>query len=73
MSKEQNLNIAEKQQLNIADAITHFSLTNEQIETIANLFSRRECLVVQGQDTEWLLCHAFQLGMKTYRELLNGC
>ena len=57
----------------IADVSTRFSLTNEQIETIADLFSRRECLVVEGQDTEWLLSHAFQLGMKTYRDLLNVC
>ena len=57
----------------IADVSTRFSLTDNQIETIADLFSRRECLVVEGQDTEWLLSHAFQLGMKVYRDLLNGC
>ena len=57
----------------IADVSTRFSLTDNQIETIADLFSRRECLVVEGQDTEWLLSHAFQLGMKAYRDLLNGC
>ena len=60
-------------ELNIAVVSTCFLLTNEQIETIADLFSRRECLVVEGQDTEWLLSHAFQLGMKAYRDLLNGC
>jgi len=73
MSKKQNLKNAETQQLNIADVSTRFSLTNNQIEIIADLFSKRECLVVDGQDTEWLLSHAFQLGMKTYRDLLNGC
>ena len=60
-------------ELNIAVVSTCFLLTNEQIETIADLFSRRECLVVEGQGTEWLLSHAFQLGMKAYRDLLNGC
>ena len=60
-------------ELNIAVVSTCFLLTNEQIETIADLFSRRECLVVEGQDTEWLLSHAFQLGMKAYRDLLNRC
>jgi len=57
----------------LADVSTRFSLTDNQIETIADLFSKRECLVVDGQETEWLLSHAFQLGMKTYRDLLNGC
>ena len=57
----------------ISDVSTRFSLTDNQIETIADIFSRRECLAVNGQETEWLLSHAFQLGMKTYRDLLNGC
>ena len=57
-----------------ADVVNNsFSLTDSQIETIADLFSRREHLVVKGRDTEWLLNHAFQLGMKFYRDLLNGC
>lgn len=49
-----------------ADVSSSFSLTDSQIEIIADLFSRRECLVVEGQGTEWLLNHAFQLGMKFY-------
>ncbi len=71
MSKKQNLKNAETQQLNIADVSTRFSLTNNQIEIIADLFSKRECLVVDGQDTEWLLSHAFQLGAKFYRDFTN--
>ena len=55
-----------------ADVSSSFSLTDGQIEIIADLFSRRECLVVEGRGTEWLLNHAFQLGMKFYRDLLNG-
>lgn len=54
-----------------ADVSNNFSLTDRQIEIIADLFSRREHLVVKGRDTEWLLNHAFQLGMKFYRDLLN--
>jgi len=72
MSKGQNIK-KENKALHIADVSTRFSLTDNQIETIADLFSRRECLAVEGQDTEWLLSHAFQLGMKAYRDLLNGC
>ena len=74
MSKEKKT--SDKQQNGndfIADVSTRFSLTDNQIETIADLFSRRECLVVEGQNTEWLLSHAFQLGMKAYRDLINGC
>ena len=52
---------------------TPFSLTDNQIETIADLFSKREHIAVSEMDAEWLLSHAFQLGMKTYRDLLNGC
>jgi len=59
--------------LRLSAVSTRFSLTDNQIETIADLFSKRECLVVDGQETEWLLSHAFQLGMKTYRDLLNAC
>ena len=70
MSKEQTSREVDKA-LHIADVSTRFSLTDNQIEIIADLFSRRECLVVEGQDTEWLLNHAFQLGMKAYRDLLN--
>jgi len=73
MNKEQNTNTLQNQQLNIAGVSTRFSLTDEQIETIADLFSKREHLVVSEMDAEWLLSHAFQLGMKTYRDLLNGC
>lgn len=54
------------------DASSSFSLTDSQIEIIADLFSRREHLVVKGRDTEWLLSHAFQLGMKFYRDLLDA-
>ena len=57
----------------IADVSTRFLLTDSQIETIADLFSKREHLVVSEMNAEWLLSHAFQLGMKTYRDLLNGC
>ena len=57
----------------IADVSTRFSLTDNQIETIADLFSKREHIAVSEMDAEWLLSHAFQLGMKTYRDLLNGC
>ena len=73
MNNEQSSNNADSQQLNIAGVSTRFSLTDEQIETIADLFSKREHLVVSEMDAEWLLSHAFQLGMKTYRDLLNGC
>ena len=73
MNKEQNTNTLQNQQLNIAGVSSRFSLTDEQIETIADLFSKREHLVVSEMDAEWLLSHAFQLGMKTYRDLLNGC
>ena len=63
MNKEQNTNTLQNQQLNIAGVSTRFSLTDEQIETIADLFSKREHLVVSEMDAEWLLSHAFQLGM----------
>ena len=70
---EHTLNQEQAAQLGIGAVSTRFSLTDEQIETIADLFSRREHIVVGEMDAEWLLSHAFQLGMKTYRDLLNGC
>ena len=53
---------------------TVFNLTDKQIESVANLFSTREAVLLSSTDldTEWLLNHAFQLGMKHYRDLING-
>ena len=74
MSKEnKTLNKQKNDNDFIGDVDTRFSLTDNQIETIADLFSKNEHIVVSEMDAEWLLSHAFQIGMKTYRDLLNGC
>jgi hypothetical protein len=49
----------------------HISLNDNQIEIIADLFSKRESLLFGDQDAEWLLSHAFQQGMKTYKKLIE--
>lgn len=48
------------------------SLSNEQIEMIADMFANREQMVIdESLGAEWILSHAFQLGAKFYRDFTN--
>tara|TARA_Y100001938_G_C7827527_1_gene299684 strand:+ start:73 stop:348 length:276 start_codon:yes stop_codon:yes gene_type:complete len=62
---------AAKKILSLFD-IKSFTLTDTQIEVLANSFSQREQSLVMEMSVEWLLSHAFQLGMKTYRDLVDN-
>ena len=48
------------------------SLSNGQIEMIADIFSKKEQIFIDDRlGAEWILCHAFQLGAKFYRDFTN--
>ena len=73
MSKGQNIK-KENKALHIADVSTRFSLTDNQIETIADLFSRGEWLLAEGHNTKWLLSSTNCVMISSfYNGLLNGC
>ena len=46
-------------------------LTNYQIELIAELFAKREVFLVEAFGPQWILSHAFQLGLKFGLEFTN--
>lgn len=61
---------AQKQALRKTDVMR--SLSNEQIEMIADMFAQREQIVIdESLGAEWILSHAFQLGAKFYRDFIN--
>ena len=62
----------EEQKLNEAPQQALRSLSNEQIEMIADMFANREQMVIdESFSAEWILSHAFQLGAKFYRDFTN--
>jgi len=68
--EEQKLNEEQQQASRKTDVMR--SLSNEQIEMIADMFANREQLVIdEGLGAEWILGHAFQLGAKFYRDFTN--
>lgn len=68
--EEQKLNKEQEQALRKTDVMR--SLSNEQIEMIADIFANREQIVIdESLGVEWILSHAFQLGAKFYRDFTN--
>ena len=68
--EEQKLNEEQDQALRKTDVMR--SLSNEQIEMIADMFANREQMVIdESLGAEWILSHAFQLGAKFYRDFTN--
>jgi hypothetical protein len=47
-------------------------LSDEQIELVADLFSKGNEHLLTDMEVEWLLSHAFQLGAKFYRDFTNS-
>jgi hypothetical protein len=47
-------------------------LSDEQIELVANIFSKGNEHLLADMEVEWLLSHAFQLGAKFHRDFTNG-
>jgi hypothetical protein len=43
-------------------------LSDEQIELVANIFSKGNEHLLADMEVEWLLSHAFQLGAKFHRD-----
>lgn len=59
-----------KQELRKIDVMCN--LSNEQIEMIADMFAKREQILIdESFGAEWILSHAFQLGAKFYRDFTN--
>ena len=52
--------------------MSNIHLNDKQIEVIADLFSKHNFILNDDNDAEYLLSHAFQLGMKCYRDLANN-
>jgi len=68
--KNESSKQAQKQALRKTDVMR--SLSNEQIEMIADMFANREQMVIdESLGAEWILSHAFQLGAKFYRDFTN--
>ena len=68
--EEQKLNEEQEQALRKTDVMR--SLSNEQIEMIADMFANREQMVIdESLGVEWILSHAVQLGAKFYRDFTN--
>jgi len=47
-------------------------LSDDQIELVANIFSKGNQHLLADMEVEWLLSHAFQLGAKFHRDFTNG-
>jgi hypothetical protein len=61
-----------EKQCDIHVVMPRFNLTDKQIEIMADKFSDKEQhLMLPNIPNEWILSHAFQLGMKYYRDLAN--
>ena len=70
MSKDKTLKQDDNSALRKTDVMR--SLSNEQIEMIADMFANREQMVIdESLGAEWILSHAFQLGAKFYRDFTN--
>ncbi len=68
--EEQKLNEEQEHALRKTDVMR--SLSNEQIEMVADMFANREQMVIdENLGAEWILSHAFQLGAKFYRDFTN--
>ena len=68
--KNESSKQVQKQALRKTDVMR--SLSNEQIEMIADIFANREQIVIdESLGVEWILSHAFQLGAKFYRDFTN--
>jgi len=68
--KNESSKQAQEQALRKTDVMR--SLSNEQIEMIADMFANREQMVIdESLGAEWILSHAFQLGAKFYRDFTN--
>lgn len=53
------------------DKKSYIKISDEQIELIANIFSKGNQHLLADMEIEWLLSHAFQLGAKFYRDFTN--
>ena len=49
-----------------------FNLNDDQIEVLADSFANAQFSLLENLHTEWILSHAFQVGMKQYRDLINA-
>lgn len=67
--EKHKLNKEQEQVLRKTDVMR--SLSNEQIELIADMFAKREKYLYEDMGAEWLLGHAFQLGAIFYRDFIN--
>jgi hypothetical protein len=68
---EQDMKALDKTQNNMKEEIIVKKLSDEQIELVANIFSQGNQHLLADMEVEWLLCHAFQLGAKFYRDFTN--
>jgi len=64
--------LSEKQEQLIPKTDVVRSLSNEQIEMIADIFAKQQAMLLdESFGLEWIVGHAFQLGAKFYRDFTS--